>query len=251
MMLGLSGKVALVTGGTKGIGRAIAEMLASEGASVIVCARNINKKSGYPGLFPIKADVRRQGDIKKLIRTIIYKYSKIDILVNNAGGVDELENFENTQVSNWVKSFEQNLIGVVIVTKFALQYIRKSKSGRIINISSELGKQPGGFAPHYCAMKAAVINLSKYLANELASDRITVNTVCPGPVLTDSWEREVNYNKKVLDKIVKDATKRVPIGRIGEPVDVAGLVAFLASEKASWITGACLSVDGGAVRGIF
>ena len=249
MNLDLKGKYALVTGGSAGIGLAVAATLFREGAEVYICARRVRgliaaaKGIGEIGAF--RCDVTKRGDLDRMFRRI----RRLDILVNNAGGMDHYGGFTYTDVRTWRRTFEWNLFSAVEVTRRALPLLRKSK-GAIVNIASEVGKQPFLMAPDYCASKAAMLSFSKSLANELAPEGIRVNAVCPGPVLTDSWRSEsksVAHLKKLVSRAVKE---RVPLGRIGEPSDVAGIVAFLCSPRAGWLTGGAISVDGGAVKSI-
>lgn len=249
MDLGLKGRYALVTGGSSGIGRAIAEALYREGAEVYVCARGAKglveaaKKIGEIGAF--RCDVTKPRELDRMFGRI----RRLDVLVNNAGGMDHYGGHRETDLATWRRTFDLNLFSVVEMTRRALPLLRKTK-GTIVNIASEVGKQPFEMAPDYCAAKSALLSFSKSLANELAPEGIRVNAVCPGPVLTDSWRAEAK-SPADLRRIVSQAVRnRVPLGRIGAPEDVAGIVAFLCSPHASWITGAAISVDGGAVRSI-
>ena len=158
--------------------------------------------------------------------------------------------------NDWHLSFNYNVMSIVHFVRFALPLMKKSNFARIINISSISGVQPGLYNPHYTITKAAVINLTKYLANTLASEKITVNVVCPGTVYTDSWDslikdrsgkEHISYEEAKLSLIDQELEK-IPLNRIGTGDDIAGLVTFLASEKASWITGSCYHIDGGKLK---
>lgn len=256
MDLGLCGKIALVTGASKGIGKAIAAALAAEQATVYICARNRRdllqtaREIGEVGV--LEADVTRDRDVARMIRSI----RRVDILVNNAGGLEEFGGFTATSLEQWRASYEWNVLSAVRITQAALPKI--PPGGTILNIASELGKQPAGFAPHYGAAKAALLSLTRFLAEELAPRNIRVNALCPGPVITDSWTREAQEIARrdrmnihnVLRTLAKSASKRTLLGRVGQVEDVAPLAAFLVSPRAKWITGAAFSVDGGAVRAI-
>ena len=249
MELGLTGRYALVTGGSAGIGKAIAARLYREGAEVYICGRSAKKlvaaakEIGEIGAFP--CDVTKRVDLNQLFRRI----RRLDILVNNAGGMTHFGGFDDADDRTWRRTFDWNLFSAVEVTRRALPLLRKSK-GSIVNIASEVGKQPFHMGPDYCAAKAALLSFSKSLSNELAPEGIRVNAVCPGPVVTDSWSRNVKSAAEMKRNIRRAVKERVPLGRIGEPDDVAGIVAFLCSRHASWITGAAIAADGGAVKSI-
>ena len=250
MELTLEGRVAIVSGGSRGIGAAIARSLAREGVSVVICARGKGPLdivrdeivlSGGKALA-ISADCTDPVDVGNVVDRTIDEFHGVDILVNNVGGAGRFADFMELSDSDWLNVFRLNMLSNVYFVRYVLPWLRYSKSPRIINISSISGLQPGFYNPHYASVKAAVINFSKYLANVLASDGILVNTVCPGPVLNDSWDKDVRR--------MTEETQKIPLGRIGEADDVADLVTFLASERASWITGSCFHVNGGKFRSI-
>lgn len=227
----LSGKTALVTGGSRGIGRAIARSLYHAGARVIICGREAKplvaaaKEIGE--IICIQADVRK--DVKKLFRFV----DRLDILVNNAGGMEHFGSFERTDRKAWQSTFELNLFSVVEVTRAALPLLRRSR-GCIVNIASDVGRRPFGMGPDYCAAKAALISLTRYLAAEAAPVR--VNAVCPGPVVTGPWGRAS----------IREAAARTLSGRTGQPEEVASTVLF--AVRCGYLNGAVCGVDGGAVR---
>ena len=160
--------------------------------------------------------------------------------------------------ADWLESYNLNVMGAVRFTRLAVPLLRESKTPRIINVTSISALQPGTYNPHYAAAKAALLNLSKYLSNILVEDGILVNSVCPGPVYSDSWDRNVERLAEERGISVDDSraaidreeAAKIPLKRIGEGRDVAGLVVFLASDEASWITGSCFHVDGGKYRSI-
>ena len=227
----LAGRTALVTGGSRGIGKAIARALYHAGARVIICGRDAKslvaaaKEIGE--IICIPADVRK--DVKKLFRPI----DRLDILVNNAGGMEHFGDFEGTSLDAWRSTFELNLFSAVEVTRAAVPLLRKSK-GCIVNIASDVGRRPFHMGPDYCAAKAALLNLTRYLAAELAP--IRVNAVAPGPVPTGPWSPAQ----------VRKAASRTILNRTGTPEEVASAV--LLAVKNGYLNGAVLGVDGGAVR---
>ncbi len=236
MDLGLRGKRVLVTGGSRGIGFAVARAFHHEAADVFICSRSPKhlvaaaKRIGEIGAVP--CDVRRPADVAKLMKRL----GRLDVLVNNAGGMEHFG--ADPTPSQWRSAFELNLFSAVEVTRAALPMLEASR-GCVVNVASEVGRQPFAMGPDYCAAKAALISCTKSLSNRLAG-RVRVNAVCPGPVATESW----------TGKDVMQAKARVPMGRTGEPDEVAAVVLFLASGRASFVTGAAYAVDGGAVKGM-
>lgn len=254
MDLGLTGRVAIVTGGSYGIGRAVAQSLLQEGAKVAICARHAEQlehtaKELGPEVLAVQADMSKTADITALFEQTLGKFGKLDILVNNAGGI-HLSQLLDLPDEAWQENIDVNLFGVIRCSRAAIPPMRKQKWGRIINISSIFGKQPGAGMIDYNATKAAVISLSKTLADELAKDNVLVNVVCPGPVRTPLWENAAKIiNPKDPEGMMTGfAAANIPIGRFGWPEEVASLVTFLASERASFITGAAYDIDGGMVK---
>lgn len=267
MNLRLKGRTAIVTGGSKGIGKAIAKSLANEGVNVVICAQGMEaltavqeeiKRDGG-NVLTVRADVTDPEAVQNVVTTAVEYFGGLDILVNNAGGVNRFGGFLELTGTDWLDAFQLNVMGVVYFVQHALPSLRQSPTARIINISSISGVQPGFYNPHYTIVKAAVINLSKYLANHLAGDRILVNTVCAGPVHSHSWDRSVQHIAnirgiafdKVRAQVEEEEARKIPLGRVGEGDDVAGLVTFLASDQAAWVTGSCFHVNGGKLCNIF
>ena len=264
MKLGLDGRVALVTGGSKGIGRAIARALAEEGAKVAITARGtgaLDKTAAELrefGVLAVPADATSQEAAGSAVERVVDAFGGLDILVNNAGGAGKFGGFRDLRDEDWRNAFDLNVLSLVHFVRAAEPHLRRSKGGRIVNISSIVGLQPGTFNPHYAATKAATINLSKSLANYFVKDGVLVNAVCPGPVHSESWE--ANVRRLALERGVEfeqawqqvelEEAAKIPLGRVGEGEDVAGLVVFLASERSRWITGSCFHVNGGKLRSV-
>ena len=241
----LSGKVALVTGGSRGIGFATAKILSENGATVVITAKNQERlekaSSEISNSIGIVANIRDKDDVKNVVVKTVEKFGKIDILVNNAGIFPKIKELHNIDEDEWNEVLDVNLSGQFRFTKEAIPYLQKT-SGSIINISSDAGlKAYQGFnVDAYSAAKAALILLTKCWALEYAKDKIRVNCICPGVVNTDMTKPFLKTQK---DKEFMD--NEHPIGRIGQPEEVGKAVLYFASDDASWITGAILAVDGG------
>lgn len=244
----LKDKVAIVTGGTRGIGRAIALKLADQGANIVINYRNSDKeaeelKSILEGkgvkVLTVKCDISNFEDSKNLIDKCKEVFGKIDILVNNAGITKDTlimrmkeEDFDNV--------IDVNLKGTFNCAKHASAIMLKQRFGKIINMTSVVGIAGNAGQVNYAASKAGVIGLTKSLAKELGSRGITVNAVAPGFINTD-------MTASLSEKVKEEASKNIPLKRLGDPEDVANLVGFLASDAANYITGQVINVDGGMV----
>ena len=236
----LKGKVAVVTGAASGIGKAIAMEFAKQGATVVIAdidSAGQKIADSIKGGF-VKVDVRKTDDVKKAFDFVGKRYGKLDILVNNAG-IYMQRALEQMSENEWDDVIDTNLKGAFLCSKYAVPLLKKTK-GCIINISSGLGIVPEAESHAYCASKAGVIMLTKTMALAYAKDGLRVNAVCPGPIMTPLLEKAFSSKKEI-----NDYTKLNPLGRIGMPEDVAKVVAFLASDDASYVTGAAYTADGG------
>lgn len=240
-------KTALVTGSSRGIGRATAIRLAKEGANVIInyveskdeaekVVQEI-KKLGSDSIS-IKCDISKETEVKKMVEQIIKKFGKIDILVNNAGIVFDVPFSERT-VEQWEKTLGVNLIGTFLVSKYTSEHMKKKKQGVIVNISSNNGLvAPSPSSVDYDASKAGVISLTKNLAEELAPYNIRVNSIAPGWVDTE-------MNKDLPEEYIQQEANKAFMKRFARPEEIASVVSFLASDDASFMTGSIVMVDGG------
>jgi 3-oxoacyl-[acyl-carrier protein] reductase len=262
MEIKLKDRKVVITGAGDGIGRELALAFARSGAHVAGCSRNEERLSslskeieGEKHLF-LPTDLSKIEDIKNFHDKTLSTFGHLDILVNNVGSILKLKNFFDLSDQDWLDSFNINLMAGVRLSRLFLPSLKQSKAGRIINISSIAGSRPGEIFPHYSAMKAGLSNFTVSLANTLAEENITVNTVSPGPVWSQSWEKEAEESSRVSgnsiatvsEEIRSSTSKSVPLKRMGVPEDVAGLVLFLASDQASWITAANFPVDGGITQ---
>jgi 3-oxoacyl-[acyl-carrier protein] reductase len=239
------GKTALITGSARGIGKAIGERLAASGARVVVSdvlieqAENTAREFGDKGYeaIAVKADVTSAEDVNRLLESTIARFQTIDILVNNAGITRDALLIRMSE-EDWDRVLDINLKGAFLMTKGAAKIMMKQRSGRIINISSDIGRMGNAGQANYAASKAGLIGLTKTAAKELAGRNITVNAIAPGFIATDMTE-------KLSDAAREAILNNIPLQRVGTPQDIAAVVAFLASDDASYITGQVISVDGG------
>jgi len=262
MELGLKNKVALVAASSRGLGKAVAWTLARENAKLVICARNkkaleetadeILMETGVT-VFPLAIDLSDTKRVDWLIRETMDLFGKVDILVTNAGGPPPGD-FEQVNEDDWKKTIDLTLMSAVRLTRAVIPAMKEQKWGRIIHMTSASVKQPipGLFLSN--TIRPAVIGLAKSLSRELAPYQITVNAVCPGYFATDRvkelFRNKAKQLKKSADQIEKDLISQIPMGRLGNPEEFGQLVAFLASEKASYITGASFQIDGGYVKGL-
>jgi 3-oxoacyl-[acyl-carrier protein] reductase len=246
--MGLEGKRALVTGGSRGIGRAIALRLADEGVDVAVCAGSSLETAAAVAeeirakgrkALAVKADVSDAGEVEALIAEVLEAFSTVDILVNNAG-INRDGLLVRMKEEDWDAVLGVNLKGAFLCTKAISRSMMKARSGRIINLSSVIGLVGNAGQVNYSASKAGLLGFTKSIAKELAGRGITVNAVCPGFIPTEMTAGMPEQAKEALLGLI-------PMGRLGSTEDIAATVAFLASDDASYITGQAIVVDGGMV----
>jgi len=265
MNLGLQNKVALVLASSKGLGFACAKGLYEEGANVVICSRseeNLRKakesletyNSILKGnkVLSIVADLMYEEQIKNIVEKTLAEFGRIDILVHNAGGPPSAP-IEKITKENWKESIDLNLLSFVRISELVVPIMQKQKSGRIIAITSVSVKQPLNNLVLSNTTRLGIVGFAKTLANENAKENILVNVVCPGPTLTGRMIEIINATVENTgqskEEVEKAWTDQIPLGRMGNPEEFANMVVFLASEKASYITGTVIQIDGGFVKG--
>ena len=245
MDLRLEGKACLVTGSTGGIGLETAKLLAAEGARVATCGRREAPAIGEE--LHVSADLSEADAPARVVAAAADGLGGLDVLVNNVGFAIQAR-FEDVPDADWDAMWNLNVMGYVRAIRAALPHLRASR-GTIVNVSSTAGKRPSGGMPHYSVTKAAVLSLSRLVADLYASDGIRCNAVTPGPTATAAWlgdgglADQQGEREEVLAKVGAGR----PLGRLAEPEEIAAVIAFLASERASYVTGAAWSADGGTV----
>ena len=250
--LGLKGKVAAVTGGTDGIGRATALRLAQEGAKVAICARRQEpldqtaaeiRKTGAEALA-VSADMGKAADVERFMKSVIERFGRIDILVNNAG-TSRRGKFLELDDEAWDADLELKVFGAIRCTRLAVPHMKKHGGGRIVNITISSAKQPGAESYPTSVSRAAGLAITKALSKEFAPDNIRVNTVCIGKIKSGQHERRYTREGKSAEEYYRETSKDIPLGRVGEADEVANVIAFLVSDAASYVTGTSVNLDGG------
>ena len=271
MDLGLTNRIALVTGASKGIGAAIAHELAREGADVAICARDpavldeTARQLAALGrqVVAVPADLATGAGVQAVVDATLARFGRVDILVNNVGGAGGPGGFMNLRDEHWQLAWDLNVMAAVRFSRAVLPGMVERRWGRIINIASTSAREPDTVVVHYNCAKAGLLALSKTLANAYAKDGVLVNCVLPGltrtPAVESSAAKRLKEQGVDVDGMTADDVvnryyiprRPLPVGRIGQPEDLAAIVAFLASERASWITGTAINVDGGWVKSIY
>jgi len=245
MDLNLKGKRVLVTGGSRGIGKAIAEAFVNEQSKVGITARNEKELLTVQkdlGVEIFQADLYKEADRIRLMTEFVTCFNGIDILINNAGA-SHGDTVMNTSPQEFEEAMQLNFISAVHLSQLASEYMKRNRAGTIINIASIYGREAGGF-PTYNASKAALISFTKSYSTEIIKDNIRVNGIAPGAVFhpNKTWIERLNMDPNYLDNY---ARSKIPSGRLGKPEEIANVAVFLASDKASWIVGSTINVDGG------
>ncbi|MGH7320817.1 MAG: SDR family oxidoreductase [Candidatus Rokuibacteriota bacterium] len=248
--LGLEGKVAIVTGGSQGLGRACAERLGAEGARVAICARRQDgleqaaeriRAATRAEVLARPCDVTRPEEIEAFVSAVGDRFGGVDILVNNAG-TSAAAPFADVDDRAWQADIDLKLMAAVRFCRLVIPLMKERGGGRIVNVTTVGGKAPAPRALPTTVTRAAGINLTKSLAAEHAADGILINTVCLGLVKSAQWERRARGD---MEAYYRDVARRVPVGRVGEAEEFADLVAFLVSARAGYITGTAINFDGG------
>ena len=245
MDLGLQDRVCVVTGSTGGIGLATAQLLVGEGARVVTSGR-----SGAPGIgeaLHVAGDLGEAGESERVVETAVAELGGLDCLVNNVG-IARIAAFEEVSDDEWNEYWQLDVMSYIRAIRAALPALRERR-GAIVNVSSTAGKRPSTGMPHYSVVKAAVLSLSRLVADLYAKEGIRCNAVTPGPTATDAWLGEGGLADQQGDRhevLAKVGAGR-PLGRLAEPAEIAAVIAFLCSDRASYVTGAAWSADGGTV----
>jgi NAD(P)-dependent dehydrogenase (short-subunit alcohol dehydrogenase family) len=243
MDLELREKVCIVTGSTSGIGLEVARQLAAEGAVVVTSGR----RDGGIGDLHVVADLAEPGEPQRLVAATLERYGRVDCLVNNVGGA-AVRSLAELSDEDWQRSFELNLMSAIRATQAALPSLREHR-GAIVNVSSTSAKRPSATLPEYSVMKAGLLSFSRLVADVYAKDGVRCNAVTPGPTATEAWlgEQGLAAQQGDRDAILEKVGAGRPLGRLAEPDEVAAVIVFLCSARASYVTGAAWSADGGTV----
>jgi len=263
MDLGLKGKTALVTGGSKGIGRAVAKTLAAEGARVAICSRDasalkqaatdIERETGGR-VETVPGDLSQPSEVSRVAADALARLGRLDILVNNAGAIKGGD-FLATPDEEWLNGWSLKLLGYIRMAREVLPHMQRQGGGRIVNVVGAAARNPATTYMMGGTANAALINFTKALADLGARSKVLVTGVSPGPVKTERWDNLMAQQAKAAGQetaaYVEERSREFPLGRIALPEEVADVVCFLASERASYLTGITVTVDGGITRGVY
>jgi len=268
MDLGLQGKTALVTGGSKGIGRAVAQSLAAEGARVMICSRDkgtleraaaeiertIGGRATGGRVEIVSADLSAPAEVARVAKEAIARLGHLDILVNNAGAIKGGD-FLATPDGEWLAGWSLKLLGYIRMAREVLPHMQGRGGGRIVNVVGAAARNPAVTYMMGGTANAALINFTKALSDLAVKSKVLVTGVSPGPVKTERWDSLMAQQAKAagedIENYVKERSREFPLGRIALPEEVADVVCFLASERASYLTGITVTVDGGITRGVY
>jgi 3-oxoacyl-[acyl-carrier protein] reductase len=255
--LGLRDRACIVTGSTAGIGRETARLLAEEGARVVVCGRDPDAveraRDELGAALGVSGDLAEPGAPAELVRRSVEELGRVDCLVNNVG-VAFQTSFDELQDDDWDAMWQLNVMSYVRAIRAVLPGMRERGFGRIVNVSSTAGKRPSTGMPNYSVTKAAVLSLSRLVADVYAQDGILCNAVTPGPTASPAWlgdgglaDQAAARSGKSREEVLAGVGKGRPLGRLAEPEEIAAVIVFLCSDRASYVTGAAWSADGGTV----
>jgi len=255
--LGLRDRVCIVTGSTGGIGLSTAELLAAEGAQVVVCGRDAQRveraRKASKATLGVVCDLADPEAPEELVAESSHELGQVDCLVNNVGLAYQTT-FEELSDREWDELWQLNVMSYIRAIRAALPGMRERGSGVIVNVASTSGKRPSATMPNYSVTKSAVLSLSRLIADVYAGDGIRCNAVTPGPTATEAWlgqgglaDQQAGRTGKSRDEVLEAVGKGRPLGRLAEPEEIASVIAFLCSDRASYVTGAAWSADGGTV----
>ncbi|MBL8380801.1 MAG: SDR family oxidoreductase [Burkholderiales bacterium] len=252
MNLHLDGKVAIVTGGSQGIGRATAATLAAEGASVVIAARGRERLEEVAGAIRaaggkvahVVADVSQAADCERIVAAAVREFGRLDILINNAG-TSATGEFQSVTDAAWQADFDLKLFGAIRLARLAIPHMQKQGGGRIVNLTNIGAKQPRAKSMPTTVTRAAGLAFTKALSKEFAPHNILVNTVCIGLIRAGQHESKAAKAGKDVEEVYAGMGRDIPLGRVGRAEEVANVIAFLASEAASYVTGTSINLDGG------
>ncbi|MDX6494624.1 MAG: hypothetical protein QOE17_610 [Gaiellales bacterium] len=253
MDMGMTDLRVLVTGGSAGIGLATAELLAADGARVMIASRHPEQAAASIGVAAVAADLATAEGCERAVEQALDVLGGLDVLVNNIG-IARIGQFADTTDEVWQSAWDTNVMSYVRCIRAALPALRESQAAAVVNVASTSGKRPSAGMPEYSITKAAVLSLSRLVADVHAADGIRCNAVCPGPTLSPAWldpgglaDQTSGESDRSRDEVLRAVGAGRPLGRMAEPAEIAAVIAFLCSPRSSYVTGAAWSADGGTV----